>query len=298
MNEIEVKILKLSGLSQYADLLCSVYSDNLLLDAFTLDSELLEPIIFTVPSKLKQRILITVKSIPTNLVLGFAKFRLHDLLDPEFVLTLPISLPQDPTNNAKTPIIALQLAKNEVGNMGSKSENEAEFKRLRKNLNTYENNTVNQLRKIVKTGEKFGKRKKYLKKMLESPFEYKQYRSTLLSDEFFEHCLCKEREEKELIREVSELEVEIVNNKIFISSLKAQGLCTAAEIEANKRYLKIEQMKGNDKSEKELQEEVEELMRELQEKEEEIELFDQIAKDSLSHILYLQESNLGLRKIL
>lgn len=296
MNEIEVKILKLSGLSQYKDLLCSVYSDNLLIDAFTLDSELVEPIVFSLPNKLKQRILITVKSISMNLVLGFVKLRLNDLLDPEFVLTLPISLPQDSTDNAKIPLISLQLVKNEVGILRSKSENEAEFKKLRKNLNNYENNTVSQLRKIVKTGEKFVKKKKFFKKMLECPFDYKQYKSTILSDEFFELCLSKEREDKELIMEVSKLETEIVNNKIFISNLKAQGLCTEVEIKAGKRYLKIEQMKRNNKSEKELQDEVNELMQELMEKEKEIEFFDQIAKDSLSQILYLHESNLGLRK--
>lgn len=298
MNEIEVKILKLKGLNQYSDLLCSVYSNNSLLDVFSLDPELNEPVVFSVPNKFKQKILITVKSVSINLVLGFIKFRLDDLLDPEFVLTLPISAPQDSSDNRNLPSMSLQLATyNSVRMSRSKSETDPEYKKLRKKANFNENYSVIQLRNMTKTQEKFGKKLKYFKNIMKKKsFDFKAYRNKVTSDEFLRNCEKDERESKELILKISEMEREIIDNKVLISKLRAKGLDTEVDIKSKKLCLKIEKMKEYSKDGDELEEEVQSLIKAIHDKELEIELFDKVMKDTLSQILYFQESNKLLRE--
>jgi hypothetical protein len=299
MTEVEVKILKLDGICGFPDVLCSVYSNNTLLDAFTLEDQLVEPILFSVSGSLKQMILITVKCISLNVFIGFAKFRLDDLVDFEFVLTLPLALPRKTLENQEIPTVSLQLVRNKVKKSKKRAKSlvfqSNQYKRSE--WNKWEGQVVKNLHKLNKIKNKFKTKMKEIKESNEKfPLDYKHYKDLMKSGKKTRFYRENEKVCKEIIFNNGELEVEYFNNQVIISSLVAEESKMNVEINFFRKLLRIHSLDVNIKTDDELFDEIRLKENDLKNATQKIEDLDCLIKKNLEDIVALSQENFTLRR--
>ena len=298
MNEIEVQIFNIKNIHGYPDVLLSIYCNNALLDATTIEPDIQDPIVFSVSSIGKQVILITVKSISLNVFIGFAKFKLADLIDPDFILTLPLALEEDYAEPSQVPSLSVQSIQSPLSSsgIGRKALNGRIVSQARDEWSRWEYQVVRNLKKSVKMRENFKYKFKEIKKNDKNQFvDWKELREKMIDLRFIDGIIKRNDQSKEIVLDHEDLEIQVLNNKILILNLEAEGKKTKAEIDFYSKMMKrCDKLAG--RFDEDVESDIEEIKRRIELIGKEQESMDLGIKRDLDTVFSLHNENSRLRK--
>ena len=220
------------------------------------------------------------------------------MIDPDFILTLPLALEEDYPEPNQIPSLSVQIIENPLTTpkLSRKVQNERKISQIRDDWSHWEYEVVRNLKKSVKIRESFEYKFKEIKKNNKNEFfDWKELREKMIDLSYIDGIIERNDYNKKIVLDNEELETQVLNNKILILNLEAEGKKTKAEIEFYSKMMKrCDKVAG--RSDEEIEMDIEEIKKRIDAIDKEQESLDFGIRRDLDTIFSLHTENSKLRK--